>query len=122
MEEDGELTLCPNFMPAVGIELPEHVKNFHVVPVNEAPSIVADKQRHPAVVITGKGPLPWEHISRQPVDEPLRVATEEYVRRATHYKSTWLTEKTLQTITYVAVQRDQDAVRINPETDSLSLA
>ena len=70
--------------------------------------------------IPGKGPLPWERISRQPVDEHLRIATEEYVRRATHCKPSWLTEEALQTITYVAVRRGQDAVRINPENNSLS--
>ena len=120
MEEEGELTRCPNFMPAADIELPEHASNFHVIPASEASSIMADKQQHPAVVIAGKGPLPWERISRQSVDEPLRTATEEYVRRANHCKSQWLTEEDLRTITYVAVQRGQHAVQINPETDSLS--
>ena len=54
MEEEGKLTRCPNFMPAADIELPEHAKNFHVVPADEAPNIMADKRRHPAVVIAGK--------------------------------------------------------------------
>ena len=92
-------------MLAADIELPENVKNFHVVPADEAPSIMADKRGHPAVVDTGKGSLPWERISRQPVDEPLRIATEEYVRCATHCKPPWLTEEALQTITHVAVRR-----------------
>ena len=72
------------------------------------------------MVIAGKGPLPWEHISRQPVDEPLRVATEEYARRATHCRPPWLTEEDLRTATYVAARRDRHAVHIYPETDSLS--
>ena len=71
MEEDGELTIYLNFMPAVDIELPEHAEIFHVIPANEAPSIMAEKRRHPAVVITGKCSLPWERISRQPIDDPL---------------------------------------------------
>ena len=42
MEEDGELTIYLNFMPAVDIELPEHAEIFHVIPANEAPSIMAE--------------------------------------------------------------------------------
>ena len=43
MEEEGKLTRCPKFTPVADIELPEHAKNFHVVPADEAPSIMTDK-------------------------------------------------------------------------------
>ena len=42
MEEDGKISPCPNFKPAVDIKLSEYAWNLHIVPADKAPSVVED--------------------------------------------------------------------------------
>ena len=75
---DDRMEYCPNYHPIPSFKRPLEHKPVHVVHADQFKSIIAEKREFPAVMIVGRGSLPWECISRYPRTVALTDVFNEY--------------------------------------------